>query len=633
MKSIPKQKNQSSKNKIKKKSPFWFYLIIPAIPILFFILLEIALIIFGYGKEFTPWVNVSKDKYILNPDIAFKYFQNVQNAPVSNQNAFDIIKKDKAFRVFILGGSSAAGYPFSPNGDFGKYIKRRLELLYPHNTIEVVNVAMTAINSFTLRDLTPAILEQKPDLILIYAGHNEYYGALGAGSMESFGKSRSIVNLIIYLQNFKTIQLLTHTIQYITHLFSSSNSANGDTGGTLMSRMAKDQLITLNSDVYFDGVNQFEGNMRDILKMASKANVPVVLGRLTCNLKDQSPFISVKSDNLPEAKNVFSEANDFLQKDEIVKADSLFRYAKDLDALKFRAPSQMNKVISKLGKEFNYPVVFPDKIFNEDSPQKIVGNNLMVDHLHPNLDGYHLMGKIFFDEMLKDKLLPKSPARNIPIEIQDSLTISNLYFSGLDSITAKYRVIILKNDWPFSKKKSVSYMLKLFNPKNFIDSLALKIIDSRMSWEKAHREAASFYLHKNDFKNYAYELSLLYDQFPFVNDYNEIAAKDLLNNHQYDLAFPFLVRMHKNNPDAFSTKWLGIIDLSKNKLLSAIKYLENSLKYSSSDPQVLFNLAGAYAKMQKFNLALERINQCLEINANFPQAANLKNQLVQIVKQ
>ena len=633
MKSTQKQKKHSSHNITKKKTPFWFYFIIPAIPILFFILLEIALRVFGYGNDFTPWVKISKDQYVLNPDIAYKYFQNVKNAPVSNKNAFDVVKKDNAFRVFILGGSSAAGYPFSPNGDFGKYIKSRLELLYPRNTIEVVNVAMTAVNSFTLRDLTPAILEQKPDLILIYAGHNEYYGALGAGSMESFGKSRSTVNLIIYLQDFRTIQLLTHTIQWISHLFNSVESKKGDSGGTLMSRMAKDQLITLNSDVYFDGINQFEGNMHDILEMASKAKVPVILGRLTCNLKDQKPFISVSDKNFPTANSVYSEAEKALQQNEIEKADSLFKFAKDLDALKFRAPSDMNKIISKLGEEFNYPIVFPDIIFNEESQQKIVGNNLMVDHLHPNLDGYHLLGKIFFDEMLKDKLLPKSTSRKIPLEIQDSLTVSNLYFSRLDSTTSKYRILILKNDWPFSKKKSVSFMLKLFNPKDFIDSLALKIIDNRLSWEKAHREAASFYLHKNDFKNYAYELSLLYDQFPFINDYNEIAAKDLLNIHQYDLAYPFLIRMNKNNPNAFSTKWLGIIDLSKNRLLSAIKYLETSSKYSSSDPQVLFNLAGAYAKMQKFDLALQKINDCLNIDPNFPQAVNLKNQLVQIVRQ
>ncbi len=534
MKSSQYKIKPSSKIKGNKKTPFWFYIFIPAIPILFFLLLEIALRIFGYGKDFTPWVKASSEKYILNPDLAFKYFQNVESVPVSNQNAFDIVKKENAFRVFILGGSSAAGYPFSPNGDFGRYIQKQLEILFPQSKIEVVNTAMTAINSFTLRDLIPEIIKQKPDLILIYAGHNEYYGALGVGSMESFGKSRSAVNLIIYLQDFKTIQLLTHTIQYITKIFSGSNAGKGDSGGTLMSRMAKNQLITLNSQVYYDGLNQFEGNMRDILEMTSKANAPVILGRLACNLKDQSPFISVKNDDLPEAKDVYLQAKNYLEKNEIKKADSLFNYAKDLDALKFRAPSAMNKIISKLGKEFNYPVVFPDKIFNEESPQKIVGANLMVDHLHPNLDGYHLLGKIFMGEILKNKLTPKTTFNYFPEKIIDSLTRANIYFSRLDSTTAKYRILILRNDWPFSKKKSVSYMLNLFNPKDFIDSLALQIVDNKLAWEKAHRQAASYYIRNKQFKKYAYELNLLNEQFPFIADYNEIAAKDLLNNHQYD---------------------------------------------------------------------------------------------------
>ncbi|HVO75336.1 MAG TPA: hypothetical protein VMT35_15005, partial [Ignavibacteriaceae bacterium] len=62
---------------------------------------------------------------------------------------------------------------------------------------------MTAVNSYTLLDLLPGVLNQKPDLILIYAGHNEYYGALGVGSVESYGSSRTIIKIMIYLNNFK----------------------------------------------------------------------------------------------------------------------------------------------------------------------------------------------------------------------------------------------------------------------------------------------------------------------------------------------------------------------------------------------------------------------------------------------
>ena len=84
-----------------------------------------------------------------------------------------------------------------PMGSFSRYIRRRLELVYPGTHIEVVNISMTGVNSYTLLDLVPGVLKQKPDLILIYAGHNEFYGALGVGSLESFGPSRTLVNLIL----------------------------------------------------------------------------------------------------------------------------------------------------------------------------------------------------------------------------------------------------------------------------------------------------------------------------------------------------------------------------------------------------------------------------------------------------
>ena len=65
-------------------------------------------------------------KLILNPDIAYRYFHSTKGIPYSNQNSFDVVKKDNAFRIFILGGSSAAGYPYTPNGDFGKYLQKKL---------------------------------------------------------------------------------------------------------------------------------------------------------------------------------------------------------------------------------------------------------------------------------------------------------------------------------------------------------------------------------------------------------------------------------------------------------------------------------------------------------------------------
>ena len=180
-----------------KKSPIWFYGIMIPIPVIFFVGLELVLRYFNYGYDFQQFVSTSnyhKDKIFLNPDIPRKYFFNLKASPSVLPDGFDIQKQQYAFRVFILGESSAAGWPYVPNASFPRHIKRKLELLYPENTIEVINCGMSAINTYTVRDFVPGIIEQNPDLIIIYTGHNEYYGALGAGSSVSLGYSRTLVN-------------------------------------------------------------------------------------------------------------------------------------------------------------------------------------------------------------------------------------------------------------------------------------------------------------------------------------------------------------------------------------------------------------------------------------------------------
>ena len=226
-----------------KKHRFYFYLILIAIPIIFFILLESGLRVFSYGYNNEQWIEVSDGKFILNPEIARRYFHKTQSLPYSNQDVFDAVKKENNFRIFIMGESSAAGFPFAPLGSFSRYLQQRLELVYPGSKIEVVNLGITAVNSYTIRDLFPGVLEMSPDLIIIYTGHNEYYGALGVGSMESFGTSRNIIKLSLWLNRFKTFEFLTDITRTISGWISPPNAVDRD--ATLMERMVSEQHIAL----------------------------------------------------------------------------------------------------------------------------------------------------------------------------------------------------------------------------------------------------------------------------------------------------------------------------------------------------------------------------------------------------
>ncbi len=616
----------------KVKSAYWFYMIIVLIPILFFILLETGLRIFDYGRNDDQWIAVTETKQMLNPDIGGRYFFNTKNFPQSNNEAFDIIKKKDAFRIFVLGGSSAAGFPYSPNGTFSRYMRKRLELLYPEIPIEVINVAITATNSYTIRDLLPEIVEQKADLILIYAGHNEYYGALGVGSMENIGDSRRFVHFIIWLNKFKTVELVRNIFGSISNLFSNDSVQNTKRGGTLMARIVKDQLIEFDSESFNTGINQFIGNLEDIFEMAKESNIPVIIGTLVSNLKDQPPFVSEKYSDQESADSIYYRGQYQLNQKNFTLADSLLRVAKDLDALRFRAPEKINSIIKDFALKYKCAVVNLDSAFNKISPVGIVGNNLLVDHLHPTLSGYLLMGRIYFEEMKGLGYLPKARPEKFQDAKLDSLVISNFAFSRLDSVVSEIRLTGLLNDWPFVDNPNFSFLNNL-DLKDGIDSLAYKIAIENLNWEIGHKQAAEWYLAKEDYLTFAKEMNVLTSQYPFKLSFYDQASVELLNVKEYDLAYPFLLNRYKESPDAFTSKWLGNIYLYRGKVDEAIKYFKQSIIIDSSDAQVFYNLAGAYIQKEEFNAALEYLEKCIKINPEFPKAKNLKIQLIEILRQ
>lgn len=400
---ILKRNTDKDKNNIKKKAPFYFYIILFSIPFAFLLLMELSLTAFGYGKKYDQWIEVVPGKLMLNPEIARRYFYRNTSLPRPMRDLFNKAKSANSFRVFILGESCAAGFPYYPTSSFSRYLERRLEAEYAYSKIEVVNTGITAISSYALRDLMPGVLEEKPDLLIIYAGNNEYYGALGAASTLALGRSRLLINSMLYLERFKSVQLLSDAVSFLFRLFRKDRHF-----GIACGEVSKEREVPYNSSLFKAGVNQFEGNLKDILSMAREAKVPVILGTLVCNLKDQPPFISSDSGEFPPAERVYIEGVNRLKSQEFRQADSLFRLARDLDILRFRAPEKMNLIIKSLAGQFGYEVVKFDSVFNSISSEGITGNDLMADHLHPNIFGYQVMGQLLFEKMKQKGLIPRA---------------------------------------------------------------------------------------------------------------------------------------------------------------------------------------------------------------------------------
>ena len=95
---------------------------------------------------------------------------------------FQLPPPDETFRIVFVGASTVEGFPYYTELAFPRQVELLLQQQLPNRRIEVLNAAIVGINSFALADFVPRALRCEPDLVVLYAGHNEFYGPGGVGS-------------------------------------------------------------------------------------------------------------------------------------------------------------------------------------------------------------------------------------------------------------------------------------------------------------------------------------------------------------------------------------------------------------------------------------------------------------------
>lgn len=594
-KRIPKQRSPKTISPSRKRL---YILIMLLLPFLFFAVLELSLRIFNYGdypKLFVSIPDENSPYYGINVSIGKRYFYWSSFSPTPRKDLFLKEKPKNCYRIFVLGGSTTAGFPYGNSLTFARILNRRLADTFPDRYIEVVNTAMTAINSYTIADFMDEILEQKPDALLIYAGHNEFYGALGVGSMESLGQNHFLVRAYLKLQRFKTFILLRDAIRWIYKLFGQDPAENlsaKDLMETEMSRIVKEQTIPFGSDLYEAGKEQFHSNLLSILEKSKEAGIPVLISQLVSNIRDQKPFISVNNDKDQSADVVYNLARQLEGKSEFEKAKKNYIKAKDLDALRFRAPEDFNRIIDTLAKEFSVSVVPMKSYFESISTNGLVGNNLMNEHLHPNIDGYFLMADAFYNAMKHEKLIDSNWQKST---VKPSSYYQNHWgFTKLDSMYASLSILQLKGGWPF-KKKGPNVALYNYIPKTKEDSIALNILTTgKQTLELGHMELARYYESKKNYEQAFQENKALIYTVPKLDLFYESTLKVLMNTRQFKRALLLFEDALKYNRSGFIYKWIGQLHVAIGDTQRGIIILEKARVLLPGDAQLLFNLTRAY---------------------------------------
>lgn len=413
-------------------------------PIFILMLVEILLRVFNYGRDLSLFVQDKRQPYLLhlNEKVSFRYFINENNATNGNIERFFKKKPDGAVRIFVQGESTAVGFPYFHNGAFPRMMEYQLRTDFPNLELELINLSMTALNSYALYDFVDEIIEQKPDAVVINVGHNEYYGALGVGSTSSYGSNVFISRLGIELRKTKIGQLISAFFSNFS--FEKNNS---DYSQTLMKRMVKSQEIPLKSDIYYAGLKQFEKNLNDALAKYEEAGILVFLTNTISNLKDQKPFLSIGTGEIENALACFMEADKYYKKGDYSKAKQKYLQAKELDVLRFRAPEEINHIIKKMSEKYKC-VEFVDvnNFVESNLKDGIIGKEIMLEHLHPNLKGHYLITEAVLTGFQRRSFLYSSDSiRYKPLSFGD------LPLTPVDSIKGAYATLLLKEGWPFEE--------------------------------------------------------------------------------------------------------------------------------------------------------------------------------------
>lgn len=586
------------------------------LPFLFLFFLEIALRIGGYGGNLNLFYYPERfnGKYaMLNHHYHERFFFRTATFQAGRGDVFLAEKPDNGFRVFVQGASTAESFPYGYNGLFSLVLQDMLRDVLPGHHVEVVNLGITATNTYAIYDQVHEIMKMEPDAIVIYSGQNEYYGALGVASAEMIGRNPAFVRAYMILFRYRTFLMLRDAYGWLLDRLTGFDKT--EAVGTLMQRMVQQHVIPLNSELYEAGKRQFSSNLDMITEIYSSNGVPVYVASLVSNLKDHPPFYSITDGENPSAADVFSRAWEEYHDGDYERALQSYRLARDLDVLRFRAPSEFNEIIRQKTEKANVYYVPLKEAFSAAAVNGIIGSDLMLEHLHPNSDGYFLMGQSFFEQMMNGGLAHLQPDLK---GLRDPDDYRNaMHLTELDHRFVWRRVQALMNSWPFVDVPDPDGYPANYRPESELDRLAINHVQEHISWEEAKTSMARWYSQNGMHDEAILEIRGALRVVPYEEEAWRFAGWLAMQGNMLEEAYLFYEQAFQIRPTHIASRNLGMISVDMGNYIEGAEWLEVAFRLDRSDLNSLFNASVAYASAEEYQKALNVADQINIINPGY----------------
>lgn len=402
----------------------WLWIALP--PLVFLLFLEAVLGAAGVPSNRYAGIEGKYWREVLTAD-GIDGFQRWRPRPhkvvPEPSPAFVKVKPDNGFRLFLLGDSPLAGWPYDV-GSISDWLQMRIEAMAPDRFVEVVNGANPGWHSAESADLLEECLEHAADVVVWMPGNSEFTPQSLAETRRSLScpLERNAVQLL-RRSRLVAIAALVDPAFAVERRYCDPEHAHG-------AKPYTDREVSAIRRRFYDA-------LRRAHRAAHLANVVLILCTPPRNIRARSPLTSAHSFHLTQDAVALAEWNKLVEAGRArvhvdpVGALDCFERALALDDEFAALHYEMAQVLDSLGHgrraiehyrlaierevqptrprqwvldeiraasvELGCPLVDIERSFNLRGKLGLAGNELLLDNVHPTLEGQRVMADLVLE--------------------------------------------------------------------------------------------------------------------------------------------------------------------------------------------------------------------------------------------
>ncbi len=402
-----------------------------------FVLLELVCMAAGWGESQLgddPLVGFESVRPLFEKTSDGRHFHtSPARRGYFKEVSFAVEKPGSEFRIFVFGGSTVQGNPFSIETSFPTYMQIALEKADSSRQWKVVNCGGVSYASYRLLPVMRECLNYQPDFFVFCGGHNQFLEHI---SFEEVRESAAIagpaLSILNQLRSFRILQRLLKDSATPNHVSGTAPAAGGRSATlplevtTLLDQhngLAKyhrdDKLAKLIA-------RSFTADLLSMSTLSRDHHVPLLLILPPSNLSDCPPFKSefsasttiadqaeitsllkqsgkLSDSDLPRAIMLLQAASGKdpryaltwyelgklqLAALDFTAAEAAFRRARDEDICPLRITTPLESAMRNTAFEESVPLIDAHELLSKRCRNGIAGNAILVDHVHPSFRGH-----------------------------------------------------------------------------------------------------------------------------------------------------------------------------------------------------------------------------------------------------